>query len=98
MSEMLGNQYFLGRDYAKAATELYAALKTDLENKGIRRKLIICFTIPQVKLKSSAPFSLLSNFRRIPNTQYSTNLRIASTCGWFSSWYRKYLKTGRLNR
>ena len=44
MSEMLGNQYFLGRDYAKAAAELNEALKADLNNKGIRRKLVICFT------------------------------------------------------
>ena len=44
MSEMLGNQYFSGRDYARAAAELYAALKSDTGNKGIRRKLIVCFT------------------------------------------------------
>jgi len=44
MSEMLGNQYFLARDYARAASELYQALKTDSSNKGIRRKLVICFT------------------------------------------------------
>lgn len=44
MSEMLGNQYFLGRDYARAAAELNEALKSDSSSKGIRRKLIICFT------------------------------------------------------
>ena len=44
MSEMLGNQYFLARDYARAASELYAALKTNSRNKGMRRKLIICYT------------------------------------------------------
>jgi tetratricopeptide (TPR) repeat protein len=44
MSEMLGNQYFLGRDYARAAAELNKALKADTRNKGIRRKLVICFT------------------------------------------------------
>jgi tetratricopeptide (TPR) repeat protein len=44
MSEMLGNQYFLARDYARAASELFEALKSDLCNKGVRRKLIICFT------------------------------------------------------
>ena len=41
---MLGNQYFLGRDYARAAAELNEALKSDSSSKGIRRKLIICFT------------------------------------------------------
>jgi len=44
MSEMLGNQYFLARNYARAASELYEALKTDVRNKAIRSKLIICYT------------------------------------------------------
>ena len=44
MSEMLGNQYFLARDYARAAAELYEALKSNASSKGIRRKLIICYT------------------------------------------------------
>lgn len=44
MSEMLGNQYFLARDYARAASELYMALKLDVQNKAIRKKLIICYT------------------------------------------------------
>jgi tetratricopeptide (TPR) repeat protein len=42
MSEMLGNQYFLARKYDLAAIELGSALVKDPENKGIRRKLIIC--------------------------------------------------------
>lgn len=42
MSEMLGNQYFLARKYALAEIELGNALAKDPENKGIRRKLIIC--------------------------------------------------------
>ncbi len=44
MSEMLGNQYFLARNYARAASELFEALKSDARNKAIRRKLIICYT------------------------------------------------------
>ena len=44
MSEMLGNQYFLARSYARAASELFEALKSDARNKAIRRKLIICYT------------------------------------------------------
>lgn len=42
MSEMLGNQFFLARNYAAAAVELEDALLKDTGNKGIRRKLIIC--------------------------------------------------------
>jgi len=44
MSEMLGNQYFLVRNYSGAAKELEKALGKDPKNKGIRRKLIVCYT------------------------------------------------------
>ena len=44
MSEMLGNQYFLARKYDLARTELQASLLKEAKNKGIRRKLIICYT------------------------------------------------------
>jgi len=44
MSEMLGNQYFLSRDYPRASVELNKALLTDPKNKPLRRKLIICYT------------------------------------------------------
>ena len=43
MDEMLGNHYFLARNYARAADLLEKALRSDLKNKAIRRKLIICF-------------------------------------------------------
>ena len=43
MDEMLGNHYFLTRNYARAADLLEKALRSDLKNKAIRRKLIICF-------------------------------------------------------
>jgi len=43
MSEMLGNQYFLARNYAGAARELEKALQKDPANKYIRRKLIVCY-------------------------------------------------------
>jgi len=44
MSEMLGNQYFLARNYSGAAKELEKALLKDPRNKYIRRKLIVCYT------------------------------------------------------
>jgi len=43
MDEMLGNHYFLSRNYGRAAELLEKALRTDPKNKPIRRKLIICF-------------------------------------------------------
>jgi tetratricopeptide (TPR) repeat protein len=52
MSEMLGNQYFLARKYDLAAIELGSALVKDPENKGIRRKLIICY-IQKGKIKDA---------------------------------------------
>jgi len=42
MSEMLGNQYFLARNYAAAAKQLKKALRHDAKNKSMRRKMIIC--------------------------------------------------------
>ena len=44
MSEMLGNQYFLARKYANAIDVFEKALTNDFKNKGIRCKLIICYT------------------------------------------------------
>lgn len=44
MSEMLGNHYFLIRNYVGAAQELEKALRKEPGNKFIRRKLIICYT------------------------------------------------------
>ncbi len=43
MDEMLGNHYFLARNYSRAATLLETALRVDPKNKPMRRKLIICF-------------------------------------------------------
>jgi pentatricopeptide repeat protein len=42
MDEMLGNHYFLSRNYGRAAELLEKALRDDPKNKPIRRKLIIC--------------------------------------------------------
>jgi pentatricopeptide repeat protein len=42
MDEMLGNHYFLSRNYGRAAELLEKALRSDPKNKPIRRKLIIC--------------------------------------------------------
>ena len=43
-SEMLGNKYFLARDYEGAAANFQHTLQTDPINKAMRKKLIICFT------------------------------------------------------
>lgn len=43
MSEMLGNQFFMARNYVAAAKELEEALQRNQKCKAIRRKLIICF-------------------------------------------------------
>ncbi len=44
MSEMLGNQYFIARNYSAAETELEKCLETMPGSKSLKRKLIICFT------------------------------------------------------
>ena len=41
---MLGNKYFLARDYEGAAANFQHTLQTDPINKAMRKKLIICFT------------------------------------------------------
>ena len=41
---MLGNQYFIARNYTAAETELEKSLKEQPDNKHLKRKLIICFT------------------------------------------------------
>lgn len=43
MSEMLGNQYFMARNYVSAEKELEPVYQKESENKAIRRKLIICY-------------------------------------------------------
>jgi pentatricopeptide repeat protein len=43
MDEMLGNHYFLARNYARAAELLENALRADPKSKPIRRKIIICY-------------------------------------------------------
>lgn len=42
LSEMLGNQYFMARNYAAAAVQLQGALEKDPSSKAIRRRLIVC--------------------------------------------------------
>ncbi len=44
MSEMLGNQYFLARNYASAAKNLQNALNIEPLNKPVRKKLVICYS------------------------------------------------------
>ena len=43
MSEMLGNQYFMARNYVSAEKELEPVYQKESDNKAIRRKLIICY-------------------------------------------------------
>jgi tetratricopeptide (TPR) repeat protein len=43
MSEMLGNQYFLVRNFSNAAKNLQYALDLDPLNKPVRKKLVICY-------------------------------------------------------
>ena len=43
-SEMLGNKYFLARNYKNAAKNFQHTLQTDPINKSVRKKLIICYT------------------------------------------------------
>jgi len=44
VSEMLGNQYFLAKKYASAASHFMQTLLEDPQNKSVRKKLIICYT------------------------------------------------------
>jgi pentatricopeptide repeat protein len=44
VSEMLGNQYFLAKKYASAASNFIQTLLEDPQNKSVRKKLIICYT------------------------------------------------------
>lgn len=43
MSEMLGNQYFMARNYVSAEKELEPVYLKDPTSKPVRRKLIICY-------------------------------------------------------
>ena len=43
-SEMLGNKYFLARNYSSAAENLQYVLTKDPINKAARKKIIICYT------------------------------------------------------
>ena len=43
-SEMLGNKYFLARNYQGAAQNLQYVLSQNPINKGARKKIVICYT------------------------------------------------------
>jgi tetratricopeptide (TPR) repeat protein len=43
-SEMLGNKYFLARNYENAAMNFQHTLQADPINKSVKKKLIICYT------------------------------------------------------
>lgn len=59
MYEMLGNQYFMARNYLGAATVFQDVLKEDPNNINARKKLIISFT--QIG-KFTQAVDLFSNF------------------------------------
>lgn len=44
MSEMLGNQYFMARNYSAALPELEECLIKNSDNRFVRKKLIVCYT------------------------------------------------------
>ncbi len=44
VNEMLGNQYFMARDYMAAERELAPCLGKNPDSKPIKRKLVICYT------------------------------------------------------
>lgn len=43
MSEMLGNQYFMSRQFDKALHHLERVLEGEPENERVKKKLIICY-------------------------------------------------------
>jgi tetratricopeptide (TPR) repeat protein len=60
MHEMLGNQLFLARKYSQATDNLEKALQSKPASKGIKRKLIICYTqIGQIQRALETFLSLL---------------------------------------
>ncbi|MFA7228101.1 MAG: tetratricopeptide repeat protein [Melioribacteraceae bacterium] len=44
MSEMLGNQFFMARNYEAAQAEFEEVLLKDPFNKGAKKKIIVCYT------------------------------------------------------
>jgi tetratricopeptide (TPR) repeat protein len=44
MSEMLGNQYFMARNYFAAESELGYSLAIDPTNKSILKRITVCYT------------------------------------------------------
>jgi tetratricopeptide (TPR) repeat protein len=59
-SEMLGNKYFLARNYEDAAINFQHTLQFDPINKSIRKRLIICYTqIGQIQKAFDIFYSLV---------------------------------------
>lgn len=44
MSEMLGNQYFMARNYPAAQKELEEVILQNPTNKSAKKKLVVCYT------------------------------------------------------
>ncbi len=61
MSEMLGNQYFMARNYKAAVRELKPVYLKDALNKSVQRKLIIAYAQIGKIMKAFELFTLLVN-------------------------------------
>lgn len=55
MSEMLGNQYFMARNYSAAQKEFEEVLSKYPENRSAKKKLVVCYT-QTGKLKEAFSF------------------------------------------
>ena len=58
---MLGNKYFLARNYESAAKNFQHTLISDPINKSVRKKLIICYTQTGQIQKAFENFYILCN-------------------------------------
>lgn len=59
MSEMLGNHYFMVRNYLQAQRELEKALLSDPLNNPLRKKLVICYCQTNQILEALSVFTSL---------------------------------------
>ncbi len=55
MSEMLGNQYFMARNYPAAQRELEEVILKDPLNRSAKKKLVVCYTQTE-KVKEAIQF------------------------------------------
>lgn len=70
MSEMLGNQYFLARNYSAAKEELEKCILNHPDDKEIKKKLLVCY-IQTNYLKTASEYFLyfiINDIRYITKT------------------------------